>query len=593
MVSLTRLFEPKRLRRTAVTLGVALVVAVGALAMRATIDAEVVRAEAEQSLSALVGRPLRIQGRALAHLLPWPSVRFADVTITDGDRVTAHMDELDASLDVAALLLGRLYPEELLLARPEIRVPTTLPRPSTTAVAGWIAGWRPVSVLIEKGRLIAETTEGEEVLDGVDGRILWPRPSANADLRLTFRWRGETVTLAAEVPSPVALLAGGSGAVTLRLGSAPLHLAFSGSGGLLTDTRYEGSADVDIVDAARFARWTRRPRTPDLLAGRLRVDGRTTVDAGGLTMPAARIDLAGNKGEGALIWRWDQARPRLAGTVAFADVDFATERRRPFGPGWRGLPLDGDLEDHDFDLRFSTPSLKLPATTLTRVAAALHVTDGRLHAEIGNAEFAGKPLSLVVRGGREQNGLHAQVRGTGDDLPLADLARLAAIPDLEGGRGSAAIEAETRCSVLGACLSHLDGRLTVDARAVVVSGTSPFTDMSRFRPIVPQPNGARVTTVWDRLGIDLRLAGSRAEVDRVEILGQGVRFTFSGNGDLASGALDLTGHAYFPAFNPDPSRSGSTEVAVPMRVGGTLLRLEATARDMPLPNGTPEAAPAQ
>jgi hypothetical protein len=90
----------------------------------------------------------------------------------------------------------------------------------------------------------------------------------------------------------------------------------------------------------------------------------------------------------------------------------------------------------------------------------------------------------------------------------------------------------------------------------------------------------------------MRLAGPRATVERVEILGQGARFLFSGRGDLTTGALDLTGHAYFPAFRPDPARTGSDEVAVPMRIGGTLRRLEAMARDAaPGPDAPPPVTP--
>lgn len=588
MVRLSALVDPARLKRWSIGLAAAAVIVLGGLAMRATIAVDEARGEIEASLSALTGRPIRVAGSGVVRLLPWPSVRFYDVTVSDADRTVARMDELIASLDVAALLLGRLRAAELHLARPDIHFAIDPSIPTPVALAAWLRGWTPTSVTIEKGRVTLATPTGEEILDGVDARLGWPRPSANIDLAAGLRWRGETVSFEAEFPSPTAMVDGGAGTVSLRLGSGPLRLAFSGTGGPFAATRFEGSGDVDLVDAGRFARWTGRPRTPDLLAGRLRLDGRLTVDRDGATMPAARLELAGNKGEGALTLRWSGERPRLGGTLAFADLDLTGERRRPLGTGWRALPLDEGTHGLDLDLRLSVPAVRLPGAALTRVAAALHVADRRLHAEIGNAEYLGKPLALVIRGTFERDGLRAQIRGNADDLPLAELASLAEMPGIEAGRLSAAIEAETRCRLVGDCAAGLGGRVGLDARALTVTGASPFADISRFRPIVPQANGTRVTTNWERVGVALRLSGLRTEVDRVEILGQGVRFLFEGSGDLSTGGVDLTGHAYFPAFRPDPARNGTNEVAVPMRIGGTLRRLEAMARDLPpQPNGAP------
>lgn len=586
---------PKRLRRSALVI-LALVLAVfGAMTIRATITVDTARAEVEESLSALAGVPLHLGGVATARLLPWPSVRFDDVSLRrrgDG-RVVATMASLDVSLDVAALLLGRLRAEDLRLTHPDVHLDLGDTRPTIPAVVTAIAEWKPISVTVEKGRFALTTTAGEEVLDTVDARLSWPRPSANLQLRAGFRWRGESLGFDLDSPSPVRLLAGETGAASLRLTSAPLRLAFSGTGGLTSPVRFEGTGDVEIVDAVRFARWTGLPRTRDLLAGRFRLDGRLTTDSRGATMPDARLDVAGNKAEGALTLRWDAARPRLSGTVAFAALDFTSGRRRPFGAGWPDFPFDRDVRSLDLDLRLSTPSVKLPGTTLTRVAAALHVSEGRLRAEIGNAELFGKPVSATLRGTLGGGGLEAQIRAGGEELPLADIAKLFTVPGVEAGKASVNFDGETRCLTLGACFAATSGHVRIDTRATKVTGTSPFADMSRFRPIVPQANGTTVTTAWEAVAVDMRLAGARATVDRVEILGQDARFLFTGKGDLASGAVDLTGHAYFPAFRPDPARTGTNEVAVPLRIGGTLRRLEIAAPDAaPPPEPQPLPTPA-
>ncbi len=583
-----------RLRRSAIALLAIVLATVGVMAIRATITVDAARHEVEDGLTALTGVQLRLTGNGTVRLLPWPSVGFERVSFERADdaRVVARMDALDVSLDVAALMLGRLRPEEMRLVRPEVRFDDAAIRPTVAAFTTVLPGWKPITVTIEKGRLIAVSPTGEETLDAMDARFSWPRPSANLSLRAGFRWRGESVGLDVDGPSPVRLLHGEAGPASLRLTAAPLRLTFSGIGGLLLPPRFEGTGDVEIVDAARFARWTGQPQTRDLLAGRWRLDGRLTADGRGVTLPSARLDLAGNKAEGTLTLRWDGARPRLSGTLAFADLDLSGERRQPLGRGWREFAIDRDAQPQDLDLRLSTPNLKIAGFALTRVALALHTAEGRVRAEIGSAELFAKPIAATLRGALGPGGLEAQVRATGDDLPLADLATRFEIPGIEAGRATAVLDGAVRCATLGACVSAIDGHLRIDARATRVTGATPFADMSRFRPIVPQANGTTVTTTWDGIAVDMRLSGPRATVERAEILGHGARFLFSGRGDLTTGMLDLTGHAYFPAFRPDPARTGSDEVAVPMRIGGTLRRLEATARDAPPgPDAPPPVAP--
>ena len=580
---------PKRLRRSAIVLIVLVLVVLGATAIRATIVVDTARHEVEDGLTRLTGVQLRLGGAATARLLPWPRVRFDRVSlerVADG-RAVARMDTLDVSLDVAALLLGRLRPVEVRLVKPDVRFDLATSRPTLETITTFLADWKPITVTIEKGRLVAASPTGEETLEAVDARLAWPRPSANLLLRAGFRWRGESVGFDVESPSPIRLLQGESGPASLRLTSAPLRLTFSGTGGLLLPLHFEGSGDIEITDAARFARWTGRPHTADLLAGRLRLDGRLTADARGVTLPTARLDLAGNKAEGTVGLRWDGLRPRLSGTLAFTELDLTTERRNPFGRGWRDLPLDRESQPRDLDLRLSAPSVKIAGLTLTRVAAALHLAEGRVRAEIGNAELFGRPVSVTLNGGLGRDGLEARIRAAGEDLPIADLATRLDVPGIEAGRTEITLDGTSRCATLGTCLPSFEGRARLDTRAARVTGSTPFADMSRFRPIVPQAGGATVTTVWDRITADIQLAGPRAIVDRVEIFGQGARFLFSGRGDLATGALDLVGHAFFPAFRPDPARSGSDEVAVPMRIGGTLRRLEAMARDALPTNGAP------
>ncbi len=592
MVSFAPLAAPARLKRPALALVAIGALVVGAAAMRASISAEDARAAAQDALSAMAGRPLRIEGTPTTRLLPWPRVRFAPARIVaSGDEVPiAETARLDASLDVAALLLGRIRPDEIRLVEPTARIDVAGAGSSLFALARRFGEWRPTTVTIERGRVVFVAGTAEETIEGLDARLAWPRPSANVDLRSAFRWHGEAVTFAVETPSAGLLAAGTPGRLDLRFVSESARAVLSGDTALFGAPLFEGRADLELVDAARFARWSGLPRHRDLLAGHLRATGRLTVDDRGGTLSDGRFDLAGNRAEGAVSWRRDLAHPRLAGTLAFADVDLTSEENRPFGAGWGDIPLDRAGLGWDFDLRLSAPRVRLPALTLDRVATSLLVADGRLNAEIGTADVFGKPISFVVRGAVEASGLRAQLRATADDLPLADVATLFGVDGVEAGRLGVSLDAESRCRTLRNCPSGTEGTVRVRARAAAVTGNSPFADVSRFHPIVPKPSGPRVTTTWDEADAVLRFAATDVTVDRLAARSKAARFLFSGKSDLATGAVSLLGTAYFPAFRPDPARPADAETAVPLRLGGTLGRLDVTIPDA-APSSTPAAAP--
>lgn len=589
MVRFATLVAPAHLLRTALVFGVVAVAALGGAGLKASISADVAAREVEARLGAFLGTPVRLGGTGSVRLLPWPGLRFDAVSITriDTGAAEARMDALDVRLDVAALLLGRLAPEELRLRRPDIHLDSAT---LTDARADRLGAWQSTNVVIEDGRLAIAAPTGEEVLDAIDLRWSWPRPSSDSDLRAKFRWHGEPVDLRIEAPAPTELAAGRSGPLNLRFISAPLRANLTGRGGLGAPIRFEGAADLDVTDAPLFAHWVGRPVDPTLLAGRLRLAGQLTVTADGATLASAATDLAGSRGEGVLALRWDGARPNLAGTLAFAGLDLTRRAPRPFGEGWRKLALDHTALD--LDLRLSTPTLKTTALTLERVAAAIHLAEGRIHAEIGDADLFGKPVSLVLRGTLDGEGLRAQIKGNADDLPASRLGQALGVAGIEAGRASLTLDAETRCRELAACLGAVDGRLRTAGRAMTVVGASPFGDVTRFHPIVLQPSGATRAMTWERADVDIHLLGPRAEVERVEILGQGSRFLLAGTADFTSGAVDLLGQAYFPAFRPDPARNGTSEIAIPLRIGGTLRRLEAIARDgVPAAGDAPKPTP--
>ena len=211
---------------------------------------------------------------------------------------------------------------------------------------------------------------------------------------------------------------------------------------------------------------------------------------------------------------------------------------------------------------------------LERVAASLHLADGRIAAEIGDAQIWKKPLALSLAGTFDDAGLAAEVKATARGLPLVELARLADIDGVESGAATIDVAGTTRCARLGDCAAAFASRVHAEATDVAVIGLAPFADVTRFHPVALAAHTGNRRTLWTNAALDLRLADGEATIDGLHLVGDVADLTLAGSGDVASGRIALTGTAGFPALRLDPGRNPRATVAVPIRVGGTLRRLE-------------------
>ncbi|TBW35984.1 hypothetical protein EYW49_15340 [Siculibacillus lacustris] len=566
-----------RMMRPAVALIVVAVLIVAAVAVRSSIAPDRLRADAERRIAAWVGTPLRLRGTAEVRLMPMPNVRFTDVAASTVDGATAlgRADAMVVWLSPTALLRGAVVATGLTLSHPVVE--TTAPD-----LDGLVARLReraraapPGRIDIDAGVLTLRAPEGGgETIEAIDATLVQPPAGGTFEASATLRWHGEAATFALRTPGPAATSA--AGPTELRIGAPGFDLDFAGTAD--AQGAVAGTFATSLADPARFARWSGHPADPTLLDGPLALSGRLTIAGTTATLAGARLDLAGDRGEGALALQFDGPRPQLAGTLAFDVLDYGSARTGVLGAGWRAVALDRIAPPFDLDLRLSASRIVVAGLSLGRVAASLAATEGRLLVEIGNADLWTTPVSAALRGDIGEEGLRAQFKATAGELPLAPLLSLLAIPGVESGRTAATLDADLRCRRLGDCLAQLAGRLRLDARTVTVTGASPFGDVTRFHPIVVKAAAPASTSVWDRIDADLRFAGRRAEVDRLDIDSRGTRFVLKGTGDLVTGALDLVGNAFFPAFRPDPARSGSDTITIPIRVGGNVRRLETTQR---------------
>ena len=112
------------MQHTLLGIGLALIAAIGAaLAAPLFVDWNAWRSEFEQRASALVNAPVTIKGPIEAAILPLPAFAMHDVVIGSAEGGTGlRAEQIRGALSLGGLLRGRLEAEEIVFAKPEIRV---------------------------------------------------------------------------------------------------------------------------------------------------------------------------------------------------------------------------------------------------------------------------------------------------------------------------------------------------------------------------------------------------------------------------------------------------------------------------------------
>lgn len=576
------------MKRTAVAMFVALLVALAALAIRTSVSPDPIRADVEHALSLWADRPIAFAGTPEVRLLPWPRIRWTDVTLTATDDGTTlgRSDEIAVTLSPWNLLLGRAERTSITLRHPAIALPR-IDNPTLADLGRRLGRIGPLRLSIVDGRL--DTPDPLESIGPIDAELDWAGTGARISLEAGFRWHGAAARFTLRGPSPAELRRGAATPISVTATAPGLDAGFDGTFALDAAHRLDGNLSLTLADPTTFARWVDRPRAAEYLGGRLELRGELHSTATAATLAVSSAVLGSADTRGVLSLRWDTPELLAGGTLAFDTIDIRDDRNAFLGPGWATIALDRDRWPLALDLRLSAGHVVTRTFQLDKVAASLHLADRQVNAEIGEATLWNRPLSMVLRGDLADDGLRATVKGEVRDLPVTEIARLFGIEGFEGGTAGASFEADARCARLGSCLAALDGRLKLGARDLSVVGLAPFGDVSRFHPIVLAARSITRKTSWQRAELDLRILGQKAIVDSIEVIGDIAHFTLSGTGDLATGQVDLGGNATFPNFRLDPSRNGSGTINVPVRVGGSVRHLEVTPGS-PTTSGPPTEA---
>ena len=539
-----------------------------------------------RTLGPWAGSHLSYDGSAEVLLFPHPAIRFRHVRYDGGEgRVqAAEVDTVTAAIDVLPLLIGRLSIADVRLDHPRVTARTRLDLEGLTPDREALKSLNPANITIVDGEFAWNSTTGDraERVEAVTGQLRWPRRQGSASLDLVGRWRGDALRIALQGIAPPRLAAGETGEFDLSVASTLGDLSFVGKTVLSDRLQIDGAFSARTAHAARLAAGL-GIAIPDLLGlGQstpdgtppepvpLLVEGRWRSSGWAMALSEARLRLGAAQAEGVVSVRIDALKPQVRGTLAFDHLDLSEQAAALAAGPWRSLRLDPELLSLvEMDLRLSIADLKVPALQLSRIAASLLVTDGQVHAEIGEATLFGGTGSLVARGQFEPGGLKTYGRFTlvGTQLQ-SELAALGLEEELPlRGSVSTLGEFETVAPTLGELVATLRLHLTAEALRLAWIAPEPMVALQRAMRGAGLP--LEPGSVVDRITMEADVSGQDVAIRSLESLWGEVRLRLAGSFSSATRMLALTGTVGPAAPAKDPAATQPDRI---LRLQGSLSR---------------------
>ncbi|MCX7382875.1 MAG: AsmA family protein [Alphaproteobacteria bacterium] len=457
------------MKKTLIALGGLVVLAVVALVVAPLlVPAETLRTRLAEAVRGATGRDLAITGNVGLRLLPTASFHAAGITFGNAAWAAtpemARIKSIEVSLRILPLLIGRIEVASLVLAEPEIALETgpdgrgnwvfdKPDRPAPTTAPSGAKSATDISladVRIENGR--ASFRDGragtEQRLEKIGLRLSLPGLDQKLTASGSATWNGEEMRLTIEAAAPGALLAGGEGAIEIRLEAAPLRLAFNGRLQGLPPRRTEGTIDIASPSLRRLAAWTGgKVALPGTEPGAFAIKGRINAEGPETRFTEATIAFDAIRATGDLRVNTAGARPRLAGTLAVGVLDLnpylpdTKPAPKPAAPlpstetGWSEAPIDlAALGIADVELDLAAEEILYRKLRIERPRLAVRLLDGKLNVDLREITLyrgQGKAtLALDSRASPPAFSLTTSLAGTDIDGLLAGaigLERLAGI----------------------------------------------------------------------------------------------------------------------------------------------------------------------
>lgn len=586
----------------AVAIGLSGAVVLGGLCLLALpllVPSAELRRAATAAITAATGQAPVISGEPTVRLLPSPRVMLGKVTFPLPAGQALDAEDVVTRLRLWPLIAGRAEVADVTLRRPTLVITRNGDAPAPASRSARVVA-TPESTLDRLGRstllktaaavlpLIAKADLPE--LRIVDGTIALRAPSGlteeliggivasldrsgdrkGVSLAVDLLWRDAPVSATLLVDDAQAFLAGTAAPTRFTLASKGSGLRFRGNAALGADPEADGSLSVETPSLRRLLEWMGAAAPMHGGFGPFSLSARVGLEDATLTLADARVELDGNRGEGALLVQLTGARPMIQGTLAADSFSIEPYGRVQLmnaqGTGWDRSPLDLSLLDElDLDLRLSAGQVTGERSLFTTVAASAVLSSGRMVLAVGQANGWGgliRASATLTMPGRLSTGTLPYGAGIQVDADLTDVDLEKALDDIAGlrrleGRGSLQVDLKGEGRSVYDIAQNLSGSLLLTGDAGFLLGFDVPQALQRIerRPLAGGVDMRGGRTAFTQLTAQVAIRNGTADLRQIDIEGRQIRVALTGTAALAPREFDLAGRAILlgpPLREPAP-----------------------------------------
>lgn len=597
------------IRRGVWAIGVAvLVIALAVAALPLIASTRIVRDRIAWELSAWSGFRVTIDGSPRIEV--WPNFRaiLTDVTLSQWTETDAppvvEADRVEVDLSAMSALRGDVAFSTARLVRPTIRVERTAngfympPLPSGGRITRSIDAARGVvtanpqkpdlgklpsdpfgTVEFRDGRVVTSAGgKDTEVLSSLSGQVNWAAMNSEASVTATGIWRGESVQVDFSSAKPLVLFAGGAAPVTLTVKAAPASFSFDGVASMSDNAYLDGQAKFAAPSLRRVLEWCQAGIAPGAAIGSVSVSSKITASSGRAKFENTTVALDNNPGMGALDFSFAEARPVIAGTLAFDTLDLRSflSAFTPIAPAGETGPGEVDTSFADrinLDLRLSAAHATAGPVQLADVAATAQVKNGLAVFDISDASAFGGNIQSSLRFDRKPDGTQVEMRLLASDVDTGAFATAAGMTRLvPAGTGTVSIILKGPGKAWDSILESADGSFS----ATFGPGSLNGLNLPAFLKRTQQGGFFALDDVADGSlpieGAEIKASISKgvARLDKAEVNSQKYKIWLSGIASYTGRGLALSGGVVANGQPAQPPANGQAANPAPQGVNQSL-----------------------
>ena len=606
--------------------GAGVLVVLCLLALPLLVPSAELRHAATAAITAATGQAPVISGEPTVRLLPSPRVLLGKVSFPLPAGQTLDAEDVVTRLRLWPLIAGRAEVADVTLQRPTLVL--TRNGDAAPPVARSARGPAPAAPLSQLGQstllkaaaamlpLMAKSDLPD--LRVVDGTIAVRSPSglteeliggivasldrsgnrSGISLAVDLHWRDRPVSIALLVDDTRNFLAGTAVPTRFTLASDGSNLRFRGNAALGDRPEADGMLSAETPSLRQLLEWVGTTAPLQNGFGATNLSARIGLEGATLTLADARIELDGNRGEGALLMQLSGGRPLIQGTLAADSFSLDPYGRiqlmNAHGSGWNRAPIDLALLDaFDLDLRLSAGQVSGERSVFTTVAASAVLSAGRMVLAVGQANGWGgliRASATLTAPGRLNTGTMPYGAGIQADADLTDVDLEKALDDIAGlkrleGQGTLQIDLKGEGHSIYDIAQNLSGsvQLTGDGGYLVGFDVPQALQRIERRPLAGGVDVRGGRTAYTQLNARIAGRNGTADLQQIEIEGRQIRVFMAGTAAVAPREFDLSGRAMLlgPPLRDPPAAPPADADGPTGRVGERGEKRRAATLDLP------------